>query len=137
VLKGTSVTDFCNLSSPLSWRRPLLALVAGLALVFGAVAPHDMAVERAGGVSRIIEIAETAVHPDAPAHFEEATIEVHPGCTACLLQLGSSTVLGRPLAATSTLPSCGNVAASLTRISSAAPSLSGPARAPPLSSPSA
>jgi len=136
VLKGTSVTDFRSLSSPLSWRRPLLALVAGLALALGAVAPHDMAVERTGLVSPV-EIAETAVHPGAPAHFEDATIKVHPGCTACLLQLGSGTVLGGPPAQISTLPPCGDVVAPPARVSSAAPSLPGPARAPPSASPSA
>jgi hypothetical protein len=130
------MTDSRNLSSPLAWRRSLLALLAGVALAFGMVAPHDVAVEQAGAVSQV-EIAETAVHPGAPAHFEDSEIKVHPGCVACLLQLGSSTVLSRPPAPPSLLPPDGYVAAPVAWVSSAKPSLLGPARAPPIASPSA
>jgi hypothetical protein len=128
------MTDPRNL--PSAWSRPLLALLAGFALAFTMMTPHDMAVEQAGGISQV-EIAETAVHPDAPAHLEDAEFEVHSGCVACLLQLGSNTVLGRPLALQSPLPQVGHLATPLARISSAKPSLLGPARAPPIFSPSA
>ena len=130
------MTDSRNLSSPVSWRRPLLALLAGVALALGMAAPHDMAVELAGTVSQV-EIAETAVHPGAPAHFENAEIKVHPGCVACLLQLGSSTVLKHAPAVLPPSPRGSYVAALNAQLSSAKPSLPGPARAPPFASLSA
>ena len=130
------MTDSRKRFSPLAWYRPLLAVVAGLGLALGMAAPHDVAVELAGVVSQV-EIAETAVHPNAPAHFEAAELKLHPGCVACLLQLGSSTVLGRPPALPSLPPPAGHVAAPVERASSAKPSLFGPARAPPIASPSA
>jgi hypothetical protein len=122
-----------KLFSPLAL-RPILALLAVLALALGMVAPHDAEVERAGIVSTV-EIAETAVHPGDPAHVESAKIEVHPGCVACLLQLGSRTVLERAPALPEPLPPGGHVAAPTARIASANTSLLGPARAPPLASP--
>jgi hypothetical protein len=136
VSKDTFMTDSRDLSSPLAWRRTLLALVAGLALAFGMVAPHDVAVELAGVVSQV-EIAETAVHPGAPAHFEASELKTHPGCVACLLQLGSSTVLSLPPALLSPLPQDGYVAAPAAQVSAVQPPLPGPARAPPTASPSA
>ncbi len=130
------MTDPRHSSSSTAWRRPLPALLAALALAFGMVAPHDVAVEQAGKISRV-EIAESAIHPDAPAHVEDAEYKVHPGCAACLLQLGSSTILVRPLAPAPPLPQGGHAALPAARIASAKPSLPGPARAPPIASPSA
>src|SRR5688572_11867150 len=130
------MTDPRNYSAPITRRRPLLALLAGFALVFGMAAPHDVAVELAGPASSI-EISETAIHPEAPAHVEHAEIKVHSGCVACLLLLGSRTVLGHPLALATPVAQDAYVPAPAARISSAKPSLSGPARAPPISSPSA
>jgi hypothetical protein len=130
------MTDPRHPSFSTAWRRPLPALLAGLALAFGMAAPHDVAVEQAGRVSRV-EIAESAVHPGAPAHFEDAESKVHPGCAACLLQLGSSTILVRPLAPAPPLPQGGHAALPAARVSSAKPFLPGPARAPPIASPSA
>ena len=121
---------------PDTWRRPLLAFLAGLALVAGMMAPHDVTVDLAGVISRV-EVAETAVHPDLPVHLEGAEIKIHPGCAACLLQLGSSTIMGRPPAPPLLLPPAGHVAALVAKVSSAKPSLPGPARAPPVASPSA
>lgn len=121
--------------SSTAWRRPLPALLAAFALAFGMAAPHDVAVEQAGRVSQV-EIAETAVHPGAPAHLEGAEYKVHPGCAACLLQLGSSTILACPPAFLSPLPQGGHVAAAVAQVSSAKPALPGPARAPPIASPS-
>src|SRR6185295_7208745 len=125
-----------NLTSLLAWRRPLCALFAGLALAFGMAVPHDEAVEQAGMVSQV-EIAETAVHPGDPAHFEDAELKVHPGCAACLLQIGSSTILGCPPALSTPLPPVGRAAAPVARAASANPTLLLPARAPPITSPSA
>src|SRR5262245_22766633 len=130
---NASMTDSRN-PSPIAWYRPLLALVAGLALALGMAAPHDMAVELAGVAARV-EIAETAVHPDAPAHAEDAEFKLHPACVACLLQLGSSTVLGRPPVLATPLPRLDRGAATVARFSPAAPPLSGSTRAPPFSSP--
>jgi hypothetical protein len=127
------MTDSRTLSSALAWRRPLLALLAGFALASGMLAPHDLAVEQAGAVSRV-EIAETAVHPGAPAHFEDAEIKVHPGCVGCLLQLGSSTVLKPPPAPLSPLSRDGRVVTPVVQVTSAQLRLLGPARAPPLAS---
>lgn len=133
--KGVSMTDSHNLFSPFAWRQPLLALLAGLALAFGMLAPHDLAVEQAGAVSTV-EIAETAVHPGAPAHFEDSEIKVHPGCVGCLLQLGSSTVLKPPPAPISLLSQDDRVVTPAVQVSSAQLRLLGPARAPPIASPS-
>ena len=130
------MTGVRNLTIPIAWSRPLLTLLAGLALAFGMAAPHDVAVERAGPASSI-EISETAIHPDAPAHLEDAEFKVHSGCVACLLQLGSSTVLDYRPASLSPPPQGQHVARPAARLSSADSFLSGPARAPPTSSPSA
>ena len=130
------MTDSRNFVSPRAWRRPLLGLVAGVALAFGMAAPHDMAVELTGVASRV-EIAETAVHPDAPAHAESAEYKLHPACVACLLQLGSSTVLGRPPALPRPLPQVERGPAIVAHFSPAKPPLAGSTRAPPISSPSA
>ncbi len=127
--------DTRNLFSPLAL-RPLLASLIGLALVCGWAAPHDTSVERAGMRSGVA-IAETAVHPGAPEHFERAEIKLHPGCTACLMQLGSGTILDRSPAPQQTLPPGGAVAALIQQAFSRKPSLLGPARAPPIVPPAA
>ncbi|MFL6198744.1 MAG: hypothetical protein ACJ76J_06190 [Thermoanaerobaculia bacterium] len=129
------MSDCRKLCSPFAWRRPLLALLAGLVLASGIV-PHDVAVEQAGLVSQV-EIAETPLHPGAPAHIEGAEFKLHPACVACLLQLGRSTVPSLPPATLPPLPESGHVTAPVVRLSSARPVLVGPARAPPIASPSA
>jgi hypothetical protein len=130
------MTDSRQSTTPLAWQRPLLALLAGVALAFGMAAPHDMAVELAGVGSRV-EIAESAVHPNAPVHIEDAEVKLHPPCVACLLQLGSRTVLSRPPAPTPPDSQARELPAPSTRPATAEPSFPSPARAPPLSSPSA
>ena len=127
--------DTHNAHSPIAWPRAVVAFLAFLALAMGSLAPHDMAVEQAGSGSKV-EIAESAIHPGDPAHFEDAEIKVHPACVACLLQLGSRIVLGhppvpRPLVRDTSLPTL-VAAVPVTDVS-----LLGPARAPPISSPSA
>jgi hypothetical protein len=136
VSKDTSMSDSRIRFSPLSWRRPFLALLAGFALLSGMLAPHDVAVEQAGIVSQV-EIAENAAHPGIPAHIEGAEFKRHPGCVACLLQLGRGTVPSPLPAALPPLPQDDSVTALAVRPSSAKPALLGPARAPPIASPSA
>lgn len=128
------MTDSPSCTSPFAWRRPLIALLAGFALASGMLAPHDAAGERAG-MAFPIDIVENAVHPEAPPHFENAELKPHPGCVACLLQLQRSTVLSLPPAMLPPLRQSVRVAAPVARFASAAPSLLGPARAPPIASP--
>jgi hypothetical protein len=110
--------------------RSLLTLaVAGL-LVLGAVVPHDADAE-ASGVPPWQEVAQTTTHPDVPEHIESPATKTHEGCTACLVQLQSQTLLGISQLALADLPrgaAC-SVATSRTPIR-VAPRL-GPARAPP------
>jgi hypothetical protein len=128
------MTDSRNLPLQTA-RRQAAALVAVLALGFGLFAPHDVVEERPGTFARV-EIAESAVHPDAPAHFEDAEFKVHPPCPACLLQIQSGTALVRLPAALSLLIEDGEIAALVERIPSKPLSHPSPARAPPvLSSP--
>jgi hypothetical protein len=115
---------------PLAWWRVIFAIAACLGLAFEGVTPHDMAADRAGAVSRM-EIAESAVHPDDPAHLEQAEMKVHPGCVACLLQLETRTVLGKPPIPLPPLARDAYAAASAVRVSSRDAALLGPARAPP------
>jgi hypothetical protein len=126
------MTDSRIRSSPIHWRQSLLALLAGFALLSGMLAPHDVAVEQAGIVSQV-EVAENAAHPGIPAHIEGAEFKRHPGCVACLLQLGRGAVPSPLPAALPPLPQNDPVAALTVRLSSAKPSLPGPARAPPAS----
>jgi len=122
-----------NPTAPLAWRRALLVLFVCLGLTLDLAVPHDIVAEQAG-VAGGMEIAEEAAHPGDPTHFEAAELKVHPGCTACLLQLQAGAVLGlppvpRPLEQDSdTIPPV-RLAASRDA------SLLGPARAPPTSSP--
>src|SRR5262249_39438006 len=74
-----------------SWRRMALAFLACAALVLEMVAPHDIAAEQEGVVAKV-EIAESAVHPHSPAHFEKGKLKVHPPCVACLLHAQTRTV---------------------------------------------
>lgn len=122
--------DLRNLSFPIARRRPLLALLAGLALALGMVAPHDLAVEQTGRASQV-EIAEAAVHPNAPPHFEDAELKTHPACVGCLLQLGSRTVLSRPRVPPRPMVLTGNTAPYVVRFSTSRASFLGPTRAPP------
>jgi hypothetical protein len=117
-----------------AWLRGAVAFLAFLTLALGSVAPHDIAVDQAGRGSRV-EIAESAIHPSAPAHFEAAEIKVHPGCVACLLQLQTRTVLGHAPVPQPPVARGASVAAPIDGVPSSTPSLCGPARAPPIPSP--
>lgn len=113
-----------------SWRRAALAFLASVALVLGMVVPHDMAVEQAGVVAKV-EIAESAVHPHSPAHFEDGEFKVHPPCVACLLQAQTGTVLCPPPAAQKPLMQEAGLHLQPRLLSSGEIPLTGPARAPP------
>ena len=121
-----------NSHRPLAWWRLLFALAACFGLAIDGVTPHDMAADRAGTVSRV-EIAESAIHPNDPAHIESAETKVHPGCVACLLQLETRTVLGHPPAPLPPVARDFNTTAPAVSVSSRDASLPGPARAPPAS----
>ena len=125
------MTDSRNLFPRIAWRRTAGALVAVLALAFGLFAPHDVVEERTGSFSRV-EIAESAVHPQAPAHFEDAEFKVHPPCPACLLQIQTGAALVRLPAAPSLLTQDGEVAALVERIPAQTLPHPSPARAPPV-----
>lgn len=117
-------------SVPFSWRRALLALVAGTGLAFGTVAPHDPVAERPG-MPVGVEVSENAVHPNAPTHIESSHAEVHPPCQACLLQIQTQSIQPRPSAVL--LRPDDDVAVSIlseTVLSVSVPRL-GPPRAPP------
>jgi hypothetical protein len=113
-----------------SWRRAALAFLACAALVVGMVVPHDMAAEQAGVVAKV-EIAESAVHPHNPAHFEEGEFKIHPPCVACLLQAQAGTVLGPPPAAQKPLAREAGTPLQPRLLASGEIPSTGPARAPP------
>jgi hypothetical protein len=121
-------------STPHPWLRGAVAFLAFLALTLGSIAPHDMAAEQAGAGSKV-EIAESAVHPGDPAHFEAAEIKVHPGCVACLLQLETRTVLGHSPLPLPPLARDAGLATLVEAVPASIACLFGPARAPPISSP--
>lgn len=125
------MTDSRNLPTRNTWRRAAAALVASLALAFGLFAPHDVVEERTGSFTRV-EIAESAVHPDAPAHFEDGEFKVHPPCPACVLQIQTGTTLIRLPAALPVLAEDGELAALVERIPSQIVFHPSPARAPPV-----
>jgi hypothetical protein len=129
-------TSHTSTSQP-SWHRAAIAFLACVALVLGMAVPHDMAAEQAGAVARV-EIAESAIHPHSPAHFEDAEFKVHPPCVACLLQAQAGTVLCPPPAAQKPLAREAGTPVQPRRLASGETPLTGPARAPPsLFSPSA
>jgi len=112
--------------------RSLLALLVAVLVGLGAVVPHDAAAE-ASGVQPWQEVSQAATHPNVPEHIEAAAVESHAGCTGCLIQLQSQSLLGfAPLALTE-LPrgaACPIVSGPiLLRVATRF----GPARAPPAS----
>ena len=122
------------LSTDLSlWRRSLIALAVGLALTFGAFAPHDESAEheREG---RGAFVDQAASHPQEAPHFEASNTTYVPGCQTCLLHLQTGSRLIAPpvplpdLVRGETVPVLETVAVSTPS------SLLGPARAPPASS---
>lgn len=125
-------------SSPPSWRRALLALLAGVALALGALAPHDQALEDISPALTPKSVAETARHPGDPTHFEALFTEVHHACVACLLQIESrGQAAGPPVSALP--PLAWDAGRGALAEQAPAPGLrrAGPPRAPPLLSPAA
>jgi hypothetical protein len=58
-------------------------------LVGGAAAlPHCQEIGEPGHESalRATRVADAAMHPAAPAHFESSGARLHPACIACMLQ---------------------------------------------------
>lgn len=120
-------------SNPLTlWQRSLIALTVGLALTFGAVAPHDPASEHDGGMQGVM-VDEAARHPEAPPHVEGSEPAFHPRCETCLLQIQTGS---RLIAPPVLLPELvrGEVVPAVATAAAPAPSaFLGPARAPPAS----
>lgn len=119
-------------TSPVSsWRRALLALTAGLGLALGTAAPHDPLAE-GPGVPAGVEIAENAVHPNAPTHVESSHAEVHPPCQACLLQIHNQSLQPRPAANLQQPDDAASVEIPFEAALSVSVPRLGPARAPPV-----
>lgn len=112
--------------------RSLLALLVAGVLVLGSVVPHDAAAE-ASGVQPWQEISQAATHPDVPEHIEAAAVESHAGCTACLVQLQSQSLLGIAPVALSELPRGAACRVAPDPTSLRVARRLGPARAPPSS----
>lgn len=115
------------------WRRSLIALLVGIALTFGSVAPHDASAEhdREGHGAFVDQAAQ---HPEDPPHFEASNATYIPGCRTCLLQLQTGSRLIAPLVPLPDLVRGGTVTLPETAAVSTPASLLGPARAPPASS---
>jgi hypothetical protein len=115
------------------WRRALIALTVGIALTFGAVAPHDSSTEHdREGQGAIVD--QAARHPEAPPHFEASNATYVPGCPTCLLHLQTGSRLIAPPVPLPELVRGETVTVPETLAVSAPSSLHGPARAPPVSS---
>ena len=120
-----------NPSMTRSWRA-LLALVLGLVVFAGAVAPHGLTAghhESPVGTN----IDHSARHPSDPAHFEQSTVEFQPGCPLCVLQLQTGSVLRLPEALQPPLLPGDDIQAAVQQAASRPSPRLGPARAPPLS----
>lgn len=118
--------------TPLSWRRSLLVLLAGLSLALGALAPHDQAGKKTSPDLTPTAVAENARHPGDPAHFEPYSSEIHHGCVACLLQIETYGPAARPpVAAAPPLDWDAGLIPSPERAASPGLRRAGPPRAPP------
>jgi hypothetical protein len=119
------------------WRHSLASLVAGLTLALlagGLVVPHGTAEEHTG-LPAGTHLDANALHPRAPLHMETAAPEVVHVCTACLLQTGRLSTLGRPAAVPLPLTTRILILPGIERPDTAPARRLGPARAPPASSP--
>lgn len=121
-------------SSPAVWPRVLLALLVSLSMGFDLMVSHDVVAER-GQASGRVEVTESAIHPGAPIHFEASGPETpHHGCLGCLVQLETGVSPVRQIAAFLLLTGATLRPGEEQAASAFAPP-SGPARAPPISSP--
>lgn len=114
-----------------SWRA-LLALVLGLVVFAGAVAPHGLTAEHRESLLGA-NIDHSARHPGDPAHFEQSSVEFQPGCPLCVLQLQTGSVLRLPEALQPPLLPESTAPATVQQAASRPVPRLGPARAPPLS----
>jgi hypothetical protein len=123
--------------SALSWRHRLASLVVCLTLALlagGLVIPHGTAEEHTG-LPAGTHLDAHAQHPRAPLHMETAAPEVVHTCTACLLQTGRLSTLGRPAAVPLPLTTRILTLPVVERPDATPARRLGPARAPPASSP--
>lgn len=112
--------------------RFLIALLVGVALTFGSVAPHDPAAEH-DREGRGAFVDQAARHPEDPPHMEASSSAYVPGCQTCLLQLQTGSRLIAPLVPLPELVRGETVTVPETAAVSTSASLFGPARAPPAS----
>jgi hypothetical protein len=122
---------------PPTFRRTLSSLVAGLTLALllgGLVVPHGTAEEHID-LPIGTQLDANAQHPRAPLHMETAAPEVVHPCTACLLQTGRTSTLGRPAAVPRQLTVWSLVLPEIERLDTAPVRRLGPARAPPAAAP--
>lgn len=115
------------------WKRSLIALTVGIALTFGAVAPHDAGAEH-DREGRGAFVDQAASHPDAPPHIEASNATYIPGCQTCLLQLQTGSRLIAPPVPLPELVRGETVTIPETAAVSSPSSFQAPARAPPASS---
>ena len=121
-----------------TWRHSIASLVAGLTLVLlfgGLVVPHGGSEEHSD-LPVGSHLDANALHPQAPLHMETARPEVVHACTACLLQSGRQSTLGRPAAVPLPYSVESLVVAKIERSDDAPVRRLGPARAPPALLPS-
>jgi hypothetical protein len=117
-------------SRPSLWQRSLIALAVGIALTFGAVAPHDAGAEHdREGHGAFVD--QAASHPEDPPHIEASNATYVPGCQTCLLQLQTGSRLLAPPLPLPELVRGDTVPLPETAAVSGPTSLHGPARAPP------
>ena len=113
--------------------RLLIALLLGVVLTFGAVAPHEDSAEHdREGHGAFID--QAASHPEDPPHIEASKAAYVPGCQTCLMHLQTGSRLIAPLVPLPDLIRGETVTVFETVAVSTPASLLGPARAPPASS---
>ena len=115
------------------WRRSLIALAVGIAMTFGAVAPHEAGAEH-DREGRGAFVDQAASHPEAPPHFEASNATYVPGCPTCLLHLQTGSRLIAPPVPLPELVRGDTVPLPETAAVSSPTSFHGPARAPPVPS---
>jgi len=119
--------------------RALLALVLGLAFLFGAVVPHEVLAaghrDSPDGIPVDAAIDRSASHPGDPVHVEQSTVELEAACPLCVLQLQTRSALHPPETPLPPLLASDDFQAAAAQVHSAPLPRLGPARAPPRLSP--
>jgi len=118
-----------------AWRGFRSSVAAGVLLLVGAGAalPHRQEIGEPGHehALRAIRVADAALHPAAPAHFESSGARLHPVCVACTLQARTPSLQSAPAGAA---PAIRYTSAVSLRSAAPAPRVAirlGPARASP------